>query len=66
VEFTIYLLLDFSLVSVGYKIRVDSSMFGANQRIVAQEIDRKKKEYRDNEELTEISQKYQMKQVATL
>ncbi|XP_052202916.1 probable receptor-like serine/threonine-protein kinase At4g34500 [Diospyros lotus] len=48
---------------MGYKIRVDSSMFGANQRIVAQEIDRKKKEYRDNEELAEISQKYQMKQI---
>ncbi|KAI3799328.1 hypothetical protein L1987_34621 [Smallanthus sonchifolius] len=48
---------------MGYKIRVDSSMFGANQRAIDDEVARKKKEYDDNLQLLEISKLYQTRKV---
>ena len=57
--------LIFLLVSVGYKIRVDTSMFGANHKIVEEEVAKKKEEYQNNEDLTQLSKLYQMKQVIT-
>ncbi|XP_076910418.1 uncharacterized protein LOC143568060 [Bidens hawaiensis] len=49
---------------MGYKIRVDSSMFGgANQRAIDDEIVRKKKEFDGNLQLLEISKLYQMRKV---
>ncbi|KAJ0465069.1 putative 3-dehydroquinate synthase [Helianthus annuus] len=49
---------------MGYKIRVDSSMFGgANQRAIDEEVAKKKKEYDDNLQLAEISKLYQTRKV---
>ncbi|KAI3793808.1 hypothetical protein L1987_36430 [Smallanthus sonchifolius] len=49
---------------MGYNIRVDNSMFGgANQRAIDDEVAKKKKEYDDNLQLTEISNLYQTRKV---
>lgn len=49
---------------MGYKIRVDSSMFGgANQKAIDDEVSRKKKEYDDNLQLLEISKLYKERKV---
>ncbi|KAL8193638.1 hypothetical protein R6Q57_026773 [Mikania cordata] len=49
---------------LGYKIRIDGSMFGgANQKVIDDEVARKKKEYDDNLQLLEISKKYQTHKV---
>lgn len=48
---------------MGYKSRVDSSMFGANQKMVEDEVARKKKEYQNNTELTQISKLYEAQKV---
>ncbi|XP_076887214.1 uncharacterized protein LOC143537304 [Bidens hawaiensis] len=49
---------------MGYKIRVDSSMFGgANQRAIDDEIARKKKEFDDNLQLGETRKLYQLRKV---
>lgn len=51
---------------MGYKIRVDSSMFGgANQRAIDDEIARKKKEFDDNLQLGETRKLYQLRKVIT-
>lgn len=49
---------------MGYKIRVDSSMFGgANQKAIDEEVARKKKEYENNSEIVKITKVYEMKEV---
>ncbi|KAI3748199.1 hypothetical protein L6452_11126 [Arctium lappa] len=48
---------------MGYKIRVESSMFGANQKAIDEELARRKKEHQDNLELVQISKLYQMQQI---
>lgn len=49
---------------MGYKIRVDSSMFGgANQKAIDEEVARKKKEHEDNLELVQLSTLYEMQKV---
>ncbi|XP_057484672.1 probable serine/threonine-protein kinase PBL18 [Actinidia eriantha] len=48
---------------MGYKIRVDTSMFGANHKIVEEEVAKKKEEYQNNEDLTQLSKLYQMKKI---
>ncbi|KAM7528504.1 hypothetical protein LguiB_031914 [Lonicera macranthoides] len=48
---------------MGYKSRVDSSMFGVNQKMVEDEVARKKKEYQNNSELTQISKLYEARKV---
>ncbi|KVI09290.1 hypothetical protein Ccrd_012327 [Cynara cardunculus var. scolymus] len=58
----VHLLLS-DLVLVGYKIRVDGSMFGANQKAIDKELERRKKEYKDNLELVQISKLYEMHEV---
>ncbi|KAH7547673.1 hypothetical protein JRO89_XS14G0001000 [Xanthoceras sorbifolium] len=41
---------------LGYRIKLDSSsMFGTNQKIIAEEISRKNREYQKNEEIMNIS-----------
>ncbi|CAI9272884.1 unnamed protein product [Lactuca saligna] len=49
---------------MGYKIRVDSSMFGgANQKAIDEEVARKKKEHEDNLELVQLSTLYEMQKI---
>lgn len=49
---------------MGYGSRVDSSsLFGANERIVGMEVARKKTEYQNHIELTQISKLYEAEQV---
>ncbi|XP_059665501.1 probable serine/threonine-protein kinase PBL5 [Cornus florida] len=48
---------------MGFKSRVDASIFGANHRIVDEEIARKKKEYQNNVELIQIAKLYELKKI---
>ncbi|KAA8544521.1 hypothetical protein F0562_022533 [Nyssa sinensis] len=48
---------------MGYKNRADSSIFGANQKIVDEEVAKKKKEYKNNVELMHISKLYEMQKI---
>ncbi|KAJ9540481.1 hypothetical protein OSB04_026987 [Centaurea solstitialis] len=48
---------------MGYKIKVDGSMFGGNQKAINQEIARRKKEYQENLDLIEISKLYETKKI---
>jgi len=49
---------------VGYKSRVDSSsMLGANQKIIKDEVTRKELEYQNSTELVKISKLYEMNKV---
>ncbi|KAK1409980.1 hypothetical protein QVD17_36511 [Tagetes erecta] len=63
-EFTFLSVLHQIHHPMGYKIRVDSSMFGgANQKAIDDEVARKKKEYDDNLQLLEISKLYKERKV---
>ncbi|KAF3448767.1 hypothetical protein FNV43_RR09480 [Rhamnella rubrinervis] len=49
---------------LGYKIKVDSnSMFGANQKIIEEELLKKEMEYHDNEDIVEVSQQCEREQI---
>nr|GEW14213.1 MORN (Membrane Occupation and Recognition Nexus) repeat-containing protein [Tanacetum cinerariifolium] len=49
---------------LGYKIRVDGSMFvGANQKVIDDELAKKKKEFDNNLELAQVSKLYEMQKI---
>ncbi|GJV60199.1 probable serine/threonine-protein kinase PBL17 isoform X1 [Tanacetum coccineum] len=49
---------------LGYKIRVDGSMFvGANQKVIDDELAKKKKEFNNNLELAQVSKLYEMQKI---
>ncbi|KAK3228657.1 hypothetical protein Dsin_000538 [Dipteronia sinensis] len=49
---------------MGYRISLDSSsMFGTNQKIIAEEICRKKEEYQNNEEIMNISRQCEAEKI---
>ncbi|XP_071708255.1 inactive protein kinase SELMODRAFT_444075-like [Rutidosis leptorrhynchoides] len=48
---------------MGYKIRLDSSLFGANPKIIDDEIARMKKEHDDDHELVQISELCALKKI---
>ncbi|CAK9184235.1 unnamed protein product [Ilex paraguariensis] len=48
---------------LGYRSRVDSSIFGPNRKIVDDEVARIKEEYQNNEELTQISKIYETQKI---
>lgn len=52
---------------VGYKISLDSkSMFGANKKVIAEELAMKKEEYRNSDDINHISTFCQSQQVRLL
>ncbi|KAF6151885.1 hypothetical protein GIB67_010459 [Kingdonia uniflora] len=48
---------------LGYKSRMDSSMFGSNPKMIEEEVARKKEEYHNNEELIKISKQYKEQKI---
>ncbi|XP_076906740.1 uncharacterized protein LOC143562967 [Bidens hawaiensis] len=48
---------------MGYMMRLDSSMFGVNQKAIDDEIAMKKKEYDKDKELVQVSHLYEMLEV---
>ncbi|KAI3705490.1 hypothetical protein L1987_75729 [Smallanthus sonchifolius] len=48
---------------MGYMMRVDSSMFGVNQRAIDDEVAKKKKEYEKNIDLVQVLKLYEMQKV---
>lgn len=55
--------LPFSLISVGYKSRIDSSLLGANRKVINEARAKKIEEYRDSMELIQIRKMYEMHKV---
>ncbi|KAK9070147.1 hypothetical protein SSX86_010547 [Deinandra increscens subsp. villosa] len=61
--FTLLLVVHEIQHPMGYTMKVDSSMFGVNQKTIDDEVAKKKKEYEDNTELVQISKLFQMQKV---
>ena len=56
---------NFPLFLVGYKVKADSrSMFGVNQRVLEEEIARKKEEYLNNAEIKQICKQCEMEKAS--
>ncbi|KAK7306806.1 hypothetical protein VNO77_44765 [Canavalia gladiata] len=56
---------DLEAEQVGYRISLDNgTLVAVNQKVIEEELERKKKEYLQNEELTQIAQLYESRGVA--
>lgn len=53
--------------AVGYKIAVDDrAMVGVNHRIISEELERKKEEYQNHEELSQVAKLYESNEVISI